>query len=34
VLDLPPGLDFDDYQAVVICCEAFQQFITAAKLEN
>jgi len=33
-LDLPPGLDLDDYQVVVIWCEAFQQFITAAKLEN
>ena len=33
-LDLPPGLDLDDYQALVIWCEAFQQFITAAKLEN
>ena len=28
------GLDLDDYQAVVIWCEAFQQFITVAKLEN
>jgi len=34
VLDLLPGLDLDDYQAVVIWCEAFQQFITAAKLES
>ena len=33
-LDLPLGLDLDDYQAVVIWCEAFQQFITVAKLEN
>ena len=33
-LELPPGLDLDDCQAVVVWCEAFQQFITAAKLEN
>jgi hypothetical protein len=33
-LDLPPDIDFDEYGAVVIRCEAFKQFITAARLEN
>jgi len=33
-LDLPAEIDLDEYQAVVIWCEAFQQFITAAQLEN
>ena len=34
VLDLPPAVDLDEYDAVVIWCEAFKQFITAARLEN
>ena len=34
VLDLPPAIDLDEYDAVVISCEAFKQFITAARLEN
>ena len=33
-LDLPAGIDLDAYGAVVIWCEAFGQFITAARLEN
>ena len=33
-LDLPPANDLDEYDAVVIWCEAFKQFITAARLEN
>jgi len=33
-LDLPPVIDLDEYDAVVIGCEAFKQFITAARLEN
>ena len=33
-LDLPPAMDLDEYDAVVIWCEAFKQFITAARLEN
>jgi hypothetical protein len=33
-LDLPPAIDLDEYDAVVIWCEAFKQFITAARLEN
>ncbi len=32
--NLPPAIDLDEYDAVVICCEAFKQFITAARLEN
>ena len=33
-LDLPPANDLDEYDAVVLGCEAFKQFITAARLEN
>ena len=33
-LDLPPALDLDEHDAVVIWCEAFKQFITVARLEN
>ena len=33
-LDMPPAIDLDEYDAVVIWCEAFKQFITAARLEN
>ena len=33
-LDLPPAIDLDEYDAVVIWCEALKQFITAARLEN
>ena len=33
-LDLPPDIDLDDYDSVVIWCEAFKQFITAARLES
>ena len=33
-LDLPSAIDLDDYDAVVIWCEAFKQFITATRLEN
>ncbi|MGB2343913.1 MAG: DM13 domain-containing protein [Candidatus Puniceispirillaceae bacterium] len=33
-LGLPPAIDLDEYDAVVIWCEAFKQFITAARLEN
>ena len=29
-LELTPAIDFDEYDAVVIWCEAFKQFITAA----
>ena len=32
--DLPPAINLDDYDAEVIWCEAFEQFITAARLEN
>ena len=28
------GFDLGEYDAVVIWCEAFKQFITAARLEN
>ena len=31
-LDLPDGLDATNYRAVLIWCEAFEQFITAAEL--
>lgn len=31
VIDVPPGVDVDAYTTVVIWCEAFSQFITAAK---
>jgi hypothetical protein len=30
ILPLPPGTRLEDYRAVVIWCEAFSQFITAA----
>jgi hypothetical protein len=33
-LDLLPAIDLDEYDAVVIWCKAFKQFITAAQLEN
>ena len=33
-LDLPPAIDLDEYDAVVIWCETFKQFITAVRLEN
>ena len=33
-LDLPPAIDLGEYDAVVIWCEAFKQFITAGRLEN
>ena len=32
-LDLPDGVDVTNYRAVLICCEAFGQFITAAELQ-
>ena len=31
-LKLPDGVDATNYRAVLIWCEAFEQFITAAKL--
>jgi hypothetical protein len=31
---LPPAIDIGEYDAVVIWCEVFIQFITAARLEN
>lgn len=31
LLDIPPGTDLTAYTTVVIWCEAFSQFITAAK---
>ena len=33
-LDLPPAIDLYAYDAVVIWFEAFEQFITVARLEN
>ena len=33
-LDLPPANDLDEYDAVVIWREAFEQFFTVARLEN
>ena len=33
-LDLPADIDSNAFDAVVIWCEAFGQFITAARLEN
>ena len=33
-LDLPPAIDLVEYDAVVIWCEASNQFITTARLEN
>ena len=32
-LDLPDGVDVTNYRAVLIWCEAFGQFITAAELQ-
>ena len=31
ILDVPAGIDIRDYNAVVIWCEAFDQFISAAE---
>ena len=31
IVQLPPGTDLSQYQAAVIWCESFSQFITAAK---
>lgn len=31
IVDLPPGTDVESYNTVVIWCEAFGQFISAAK---
>ena len=31
-LDVPPGITVGDYPVVLIWCEAFGQFITAAEL--
>ena len=31
-LDVPPGITVGDYPAVLIWCEAFSEFITAAEL--
>ncbi|WP_306003062.1 DM13 domain-containing protein [Brevundimonas sp. C43] len=31
ILQVPRGVDVDDYSAVVIWCEAFDQFISAAE---
>ena len=33
-LVLTPAIDLDEYDAVVIWCEAFKQSIAAARLEN
>ena len=33
-LDLPSAIDLDEYDAVVIWRETFEQFITVARLEN
>jgi hypothetical protein len=33
-LELTSAIDLDEYDALVIWCEAFKQFITAARLEN
>ena len=33
-LDLPPAIDLDEYDAVVIWHEAFEQFFTVVRLEN
>ena len=32
-LDLPDGVDVTNYQAVLIWCEAYGQFINAAELQ-
>jgi hypothetical protein len=31
MVDIPPGIDIDRFTAVIIWCEAFGQFITAAR---
>jgi hypothetical protein len=31
IVDLPPGLDPDRYNSVIVWCESFGQFITAAQ---
>ena len=31
MVDLPPGVDLERYDTVVVWCEAFREFITAAK---
>jgi len=31
ILDVPDGVDIDQYTTVVVWCEAFSEFITAAK---
>lgn len=31
ILDVPAGVNIDDYSTVVVWCEAFGEFITAAK---
>jgi len=31
IVQLPPGVDPAQYRAVIVWCEAFRQFITAAK---
>lgn len=31
ILDVPPGVDVNSYSTVVVWCEAFGEFITAAK---
>jgi len=31
IVDLPPGTDIDAYDTVLVWCEAFEEFITAAK---
>jgi hypothetical protein len=30
LLDIPPGVDIDEYGALVVWCETFSEFITAA----
>lgn len=31
ILDVPPGVDVEDYTTVVVWCESFAQFITAGR---
>ncbi len=31
LLDVPPGVDVSNYTTVLVWCEAFSEFITAAK---
>lgn len=33
VLDIPEGVNVEDYSAVIVWCEAFSEFITAAKYQ-